>query len=61
MKTMTVKTRQDQAVHCDRCGGLMVWERLSDLDIDGWRCVVCGDFVDPIILTHRRERPETGG
>ncbi|TAJ25555.1 MAG: hypothetical protein EPO64_07975 [Nitrospirae bacterium] len=60
MKTMMVKTEQDRAVHCDRCGGLMVWECLSDLDIDGWRCVVCGDFVDPIILAHRRERPETG-
>lgn len=61
MRTMTVKMEQDQAVHCDRCSGLMVPERLSDLDVEGWRCVVCGEFVDPVIMAHRRAHPQAVG
>lgn len=46
---------------CRRCGGLMVPERLEDLALLGfnpaeswgWRCVACGEVVDPLILQHR--------
>jgi hypothetical protein len=48
---------------CKRCQGLMVGERLMDLHSDSgrfvcaaWRCVVCGDVVDPVILNNRRRR-----
>jgi hypothetical protein len=46
---------------CLRCGGLMVAEACEDvLDITGkaglsaWRCVQCGEFIDPVVLHNRR-------
>ncbi len=45
---------------CNRCRGLMVNDRFSDpLDetgeivFCGWRCVLCGEIVDPIIVRNR--------
>jgi hypothetical protein len=50
---------------CRRCRGLMVFDRFLDVHGDsghlwfrGWRCVACGDIVDPLILINRaRPRP----
>lgn len=47
--------------HCTRCGGMMV-EVYGDLmspdeigmDVVGWRCVNCGDYVDELVLKNRR-------
>jgi len=44
---------------CTRCGGLMVRDRFYDmLDTDigmvAWRCISCGDIVDPVVLANRR-------
>lgn len=46
---------------CQRCDGLMVSERIcdlqglsSDLCVDGYRCLLCGDVVDALILEHRK-------
>ncbi|MBK9946298.1 MAG: hypothetical protein IPP12_03810 [Nitrospira sp.] len=46
---------------CERCDGLMVSERIcdlqgmsSDLQADGYRCLVCGNIVDAVILENRR-------
>ncbi|MFZ5876056.1 MAG: hypothetical protein ACOYXU_06555 [Nitrospirota bacterium] len=56
-------TRADREARmgCGRCQGLMAGERLMDLRSDSgrfvcaaWRCVVCGDVVDPVILNNRR-------
>ena len=45
---------------CDRCNGLMVSERIydfegisSDLCVDGYRCLICGNLVDTLILKNR--------
>ncbi len=45
---------------CQRCQGLMVEDHLLDMEesygrpwIRGWRCVCCGDIVDPLIRRHR--------
>jgi hypothetical protein len=45
---------------CLRCHGLMVEERFEDLRGDpqhisfhGWRCVCCGNVIDPVIIRHR--------
>lgn len=45
---------------CTRCHGLMVEDHLLDVKeslgpmwIKGWRCVACGNIVDPLILKHR--------
>lgn len=51
-------------MNCHRCHGLMVEERFEDLRGDphhisfhGWRCVCCGDIVDPVIMRHRVAGP----
>jgi len=45
---------------CTRCQGLMVADDLVDLQesyvpmwMRGWRCVACGNIVDPLIARHR--------
>lgn len=45
---------------CHRCHGLMVRDSFVDLRDDtgrlkfqGWRCVNCGEVVDPVVLAHR--------
>lgn len=53
---------------CPRCENLMVLETFVDLESEtypgaflGWRCVVCGAILDPVILFHQAERPESVG
>ena len=47
-------------MECTRCDGLMVVDNLIDIQessipmwMKGWRCVSCGNIVDPIIQRHR--------
>ena len=47
-------------MQCPRCTGLMVFERFSAktasdavYGYDGWRCVVCGEVIDEIIIKNR--------
>jgi hypothetical protein len=47
-------------MQCTRCEGLMVLDDLIDMRessipmwMRGWRCVACGNIVDPLILRHR--------
>lgn len=41
---------------CHRCGGMMIYEKFySDGEhFFGWRCVICGEIVDGVILGNRR-------
>ncbi len=48
---------------CSRCQGLMVRIELEDAEstaapdpIVGWRCLLCGEIVDPVIQAHRGGR-----
>lgn len=47
-------------MRCRRCQGLMVWDRFIDLAQTDrlwafvWRCVNCGEVLDAVILSHRR-------
>lgn len=46
-------------MECERCGGLMVSEKFYDLldsqiDFRGYRCLVCGEILDAMILKHRQ-------
>jgi len=48
-------------MNCLRCQSPMMSEVFQNLSGDagvvwftGWRCIVCGDMVDPIILKHRQ-------
>lgn len=47
-------------MQCARCDGFMVSDNLIDLQessipmwMKGWRCVSCGNIVDPLILRQR--------
>lgn len=47
-------------MHCTRCEGLMVPDDLVDMQessipmwMKGWRCLSCGNIVDPLIERHR--------
>ena len=47
-------------MQCSKCDGLMVSDNLIDIKesgipmwMKGWRCVSCGNIVDPLILKHR--------
>lgn len=54
-------TRQEtRADGCHRCGGLMVQERVFEIGSFDWRCVSCGERIDPVILAHRQvHRPKS--
>ena len=53
---------------CPRCHNLMVEETFVDVETSpsvwsftGWRCVSCGEILDPIILQNRTLHPEPQG
>ena len=46
---------------CPRCQGIMVSVRLEDAMVSsgpellgGWRCLTCGEVLDPVIASNRR-------
>ena len=46
---------------CPRCRGLMVPDRFADFFHDGgyvsftgWRCLCCGNILDPVILRNQQ-------
>ena len=47
-----------QDARCGRCSGLMVSER--DDEFMGWRCLLCGERIDPVILAQRRKSESAG-
>jgi len=55
---MAVKGRsakKKNEMHCQRCNGLMAFEKYfgPNDSFFGWRCLMCGDILDPVILLHR--------
>ena len=43
-------------MECPRCNGVMVQDEFEDLKDDtgslhfkGWRCLICGEILDPVI------------
>lgn len=58
-------TEYDCVMGCPRCHNLMVEETFVDVETSpsvsfftGWRCVSCGEILDPIILQNRTRHPE---
>lgn len=58
-----ITMKKNGEITCRRCHGLMVPERFLDLQDDtgqlsfyGWRCLTCGEIVDPLIQAHRAHR-----
>ena len=54
MATLT-KEVSEKKIHCQRCGGKMIFEKFYDVNniFFGWHCVICGEILDPVILLHR--------
>jgi hypothetical protein len=55
--------KEDSPLKCARCHGPTVSEVFVDwgsgggrLSFPGWRCLVCGDITDAVILSHRKTR-----
>lgn len=49
---------------CPRCRGVMIQDVFEDLHDDtgsiffrGWRCITCGEIIDPVIANNRQSRP----
>jgi hypothetical protein len=49
-------------MNCLKCSGMMNFEAFvsgaaegSTWTYEGWRCIYCGDIIDPIILRHRKK------
>jgi len=52
-------------MECPRCKGVMVKDRFTDIDDDtgargfsGWRCLTCGEILDPVISANRQGHHE---
>lgn len=58
MVTHLTSIAQDR---CHRCGGFMVREEIREVNQVGWRCVMCGEHIDPLILEHRRRAQTAAG
>jgi uncharacterized Zn finger protein len=50
-------------MECPKCKGLMAYEKFYDWQDDtgknsfgGWRCLICGKVLDPLIDAHRKNR-----
>ena len=43
---------------CHRCGSAMVYESFygPDEHFSGWRCVLCGEIIDQVILENRQTK-----
>ena len=41
---------------CLRCSGAMIYDRFYGAreQFWGWKCVICGEIVDPVILENRQ-------
>ena len=52
---MATGNKRKDAMHCQRCGGRMIFEKFYDVNnvFFGWHCVICGEILDPVILLHR--------
>ena len=57
-------TESDFVMGCPRCHNLMVEETFVDRETSpsvssftGWRCLICGEILDPIILQNRTHHP----
>jgi hypothetical protein len=43
-------------VNCLRCRGAMIHDKFYGFQgqFQGWKCLICGEIVDPIILENRQ-------
>jgi hypothetical protein len=46
-------------MRCHRCGSMMVYEKFygPHEHFSGWRCVLCREIIDQVILENRQTKP----
>ncbi len=51
---------KNRKTRCPRCNGAMVYERFQDMlaVFFAWRCLNCGEIVDPVVVRNRGEEKE---
>ena len=57
-----MKTIDEEAtMKCYRCHGAMIYEKFygKEGQYFGWRCIICGEIVDQIILENRYGKPDS--
>jgi len=57
------KISEEFYMRCHRCGSAMVYERFygPDEHFLGWRCILCGEIVDQLILENRKTTDKQAG
>jgi hypothetical protein len=50
--------KEGEIMRCSRCGGMMSYEKFyGDCErFFGWRCIVCAEIIDQVILENRLEQ-----
>lgn len=50
--------RPEVVMKCSKCGGMMVFEKFYSQEdrFFGWRCISCGEIIDPTILENRLQQ-----
>ena len=53
--------RRAHRMRCQRCQGWMITDHFMDIlnvsgqmDFTGWRCLNCGEIIDPVIVRHHQ-------
>ncbi len=55
---------EEKLMECPRCHGTMIVDHFVDMAtsgeiwMPGWRCLMCGEIIDPIIESHRQQQQE---
>lgn len=51
-------------MECPRCAGFIMPYALAELrdfarpvEVNCWRCLMCGEILDPVIIANRQARP----
>ena len=50
------KALMEDPMACERCGGMSIaahFEGDRAWEYDGWKCLICGNITDPLIITNR--------
>jgi hypothetical protein len=52
---------EDGTMKCPKCGGWMEFQEFTNVasegmawSFEGWRCLYCGEVIDPLILLNRQ-------
>ena len=57
-RQVSESSQEEAIMKCHRCNGSMIYEKFysEDGDFFGWRCIVCGEIIDQVILKNRYQQ-----